>query len=176
MSASSQSAEADNDEAESEDNDEFTYYPQVTQHPTTVIEGDIADIVTGADIDSGVEQTGSSFGVVFENPEVVGDATVWKNRNIPEGFGQSDESSAVDTTPDDLQSPEDDDWEYEDPSDNPDNSEDDLDFGNADPYEDGTAAPEGATTIPDSLADFDPAGRVDLVNQDEDDGGTWVGL
>jgi hypothetical protein len=96
--------------------------------------------------------------------------------NIPEGFGQSDESSAVDTTPDDLQSPEDDDWEYEDPSDNPDNSEDDLDFGNADPYEDGTAAPEGATTIPDSLADFDPAGRVDLVNQDEDDGGTWVGL
>ena len=91
MSASSQSAEADNDEAESEDNDEFTYYPQVTQHPTTVIEGDIADIVTGADIDNGVEQTGSSFGVVFENPEVVGDATVWKNRNIPEGFKTTSE-------------------------------------------------------------------------------------
>jgi len=109
--------------------------------------------------------------------------------NIPSGFGQSDPteddtvtsgdlsgSEPADTTPDDLQDPSSNDWNYEDPSENPDNSDTELDFGNANPYEDGTAAPDGATTIPDSLADFNPAGRVDLVNQDEDDGGTWVGL
>lgn len=88
MSATeSESADADTDaEAESENNDEFTYYPQVTQHPTTAIEGDIVDIVTGANIDGDVEDTGSSFGVVFEDPEVVGDGTLWQNRDIPEGF------------------------------------------------------------------------------------------
>jgi len=112
--------------------------------------------------------------------------------NIPSNFGggSTTEDDTVtsgdltgtdpaETTPDDLQDPADNDWNYEDPSDNPDSNqyeEDELDFGNSDPYQDGTAAPDGATTIPDSLADFDPAGRVDLVNQDSDDGGTWVGL
>lgn len=90
MSASSQSAEADTDNEESEDNDEFTYYPQVTQHPTTIIEGEIVDIVTGADIDSNKEDTGSSFGVVFEDPEIVG-GTLWQNRNIPDGFDTTSE-------------------------------------------------------------------------------------
>ena len=74
------------DEQNSNDEEGFRYYPQVTQHATTIVEGDIVDIVTGADIDAGVEQTGSSFGVVFENPTVAGDSTVWKNRNIPDGF------------------------------------------------------------------------------------------
>jgi len=54
--------------------------------------------------------------------------------NIPSGFGQSDGSEP--TAPDDLQSPGDDDWQYEEPSDNPANDDTDLDFGN-DPYEDG---------------------------------------
>jgi len=87
--AESESADADAD-ADAE-NDEFTYYPQVTQHPTTVIEGDIVDLVTGADIDDGVEQTGASFGVVYEDAEVVGDGTVWRNRNIPDGFETTSE-------------------------------------------------------------------------------------
>jgi hypothetical protein len=78
-------------------------------------------------------------------------------------------------TPDDLQEPADDDWQYEEPSDNPANDDTELDFGN-DPYADGSDDGGGTGSIPDSLADFDPAGRVDLVNQDEDDGGTWVGL
>ena len=93
--------------------------------------------------------------------------------NIPSDIGQSDGSES--TAPDDLQSPGGDDWQYEEPSDNPANDDTDLDFGN-DPYADGSADGGGVGSIPDSLADFDPAGRVDLVNQDEDDGGTWVGL
>jgi hypothetical protein len=94
--------------------------------------------------------------------------------NIPSDFGQSDGSSVVDeTAPDDLQSPggtEGKEWEYEEPSDNPSNSDEELDFGDANP---GAPSPT-APSIPDSLAGFDPAGRVDLV--DQDDGGTWVGL
>lgn len=90
MSANtSESADADTDD-EAQD-DEFTYYPQVTQHPTTIIEGDIAEIVTGADIDGDVEDTGSSFGVVFEDATVEGDGTIWQNRDIPEGFTSSAE-------------------------------------------------------------------------------------
>lgn len=95
--------------------------------------------------------------------------------NIPSDFGQPDESEPADETPDDLQSPggtEGEEWEYEEPSDNPSNSDEELDFGDANP---GAPSPT-APSIPDSLAGFDPAGRVDLVNQDEDDGGTWVGL
>jgi len=91
MSAETQSADADtDDEAQDETDDGFIYYPQVTQHPTTLIEGDIADIVTGADIDGDKEDTGSSFGVVYENPTVEG-GTLWKNSNIPEGFDSSAE-------------------------------------------------------------------------------------
>lgn len=95
--------------------------------------------------------------------------------NIPEGFGQSDESEPADETTDDLQSPggtESEEWEFEEPSDNPSNSDESLDFGDADP---GAPSPT-SPSIPDSLSAFDPAGRVDLVNQDGDDGGTWVGL
>lgn len=91
MSAETQSADADNDdEAQDETEDEFTYYPQVTQHPTTLIEGDIVDIVTGADIDADKEDTGSSFGVVFADPTVEG-GTLWRNDHIPEGFDSSAE-------------------------------------------------------------------------------------
>lgn len=92
MSAETQSADADNDGEAQDDTteDEFTYYPQVTQHPTSLIEGDIVDIVTGADIDGDSEDTGSSFGVVFENPEVEG-GTLWRNDHIPEGFDSSAE-------------------------------------------------------------------------------------
>ena len=79
-------AESQTDDEQNSDEESFSYYPQVTQHATTVVEGDIVDIVTGADIDGGVEQTGSSFGVVFENPTVAGDTSVWKNRDIPDGF------------------------------------------------------------------------------------------
>jgi len=69
-----------------ENDDGFEYHPQITQHATSIIEGDVTDIVTGADIDSGVEQTGTSFGIIIENPEVVGDGTLWRNRNIPDNF------------------------------------------------------------------------------------------
>jgi len=95
--------------------------------------------------------------------------------NIPSDFGQSDDSGVDDTAPDDLQEPGgtgSNDWEYEDPGDNPATGDTDLDFGDADP---GAPSPT-APSIPDSLSGFDPAGRVDLVDQDENDGGTWVGL
>jgi len=119
---------------------------------------------------------GSSTGPVINIPEGFGSSSGAEDDTVTSGDLSGD--TPADTTPDDLQDPGSDDWQYEDPGDNPSNSDQEnggLDFGNADPYEDGTAAPEGSTTIPDSLADFDPSGRVDLVNQD-DDGGTWVGL
>jgi hypothetical protein len=71
------------DEADAEE--EFEYYPQITQHPHTIIAGEIVDIVTGADLSSDVEDTGTSFGVVFENPTVP-EGSIWRNRDIPEGF------------------------------------------------------------------------------------------
>lgn len=83
-------SESADTEADTDSEEEFEYYPQVTQHPTTIIEGEVVDIVTGADIDSGVEQTGSSFGVVFEQPEVA-DGTLWQNRNVPDGFDSTSE-------------------------------------------------------------------------------------
>jgi len=86
MSATPESADADTDDAEAQ----FEYYPQVTQHPTTIIEGDIAEIVTGSDIDSEVEGTGSSFGVVYENPTVEA-GSLWRNDSVPEGFGTTSE-------------------------------------------------------------------------------------
>ena len=88
MSETQQSADADNDEAEN-DNDEFRYYSQVTQHPTTIIEGDIVDIVT-KEVDGEKESTDNSFGVVFENPEVTA-GTLWQNDSIPEGFVSTSE-------------------------------------------------------------------------------------
>jgi hypothetical protein len=85
--AESESADAGTDEA---DDEEFTYYPQVKQSPTTIIEGEITNIVTGADLDSGVEDSGTSYGVVFENPTVEG-GSLWKNSNIPDGFETTSE-------------------------------------------------------------------------------------
>lgn len=92
MSATeSESADADTDDSTDAENDDgFTYYPQVTQHPHTIIAGNIVDIVTGADIDADVEDTGTSFGVVYENPTVP-KGTIWQNRNIPEGFKTTSE-------------------------------------------------------------------------------------
>lgn len=92
--------------------------------------------------------------------------------NIPEGFGQSesddtptaDDMAPGDSTPDNLPSPDGQDWQYEEPSDNPDNSDTSLDFGNSDPAPPDSTA---GTTIPDSLAAFDPAGRVELINDGE---------
>jgi hypothetical protein len=79
---------AETQEAETED--EFVYHAQVTQHPHTIIEGDVTDIVTGADLDSNVENTGSNFGVIIKNPTVP-EGTIWKNRNIPDGFESTSE-------------------------------------------------------------------------------------
>lgn len=72
------------------DDESFTYYPQVKQSPTTVLEGEVTNIVTGADLDSGVEDSGTSYGVVIENPTVEG-GSLWKNSNIPEGFDTTSE-------------------------------------------------------------------------------------
>jgi len=82
----SESADADTDEAQ---DDEFTYYAQVTQHPTTIIEGDIVEIVT-KEVDGDKESTDNSFGVVFEDPEVTA-GTLWQNDSIPEGFVSTSE-------------------------------------------------------------------------------------
>ena len=79
---------AETQEAETED--EFVYHAQVTQHPHTIIEGDITGIVTGADLDTNVENTGSNFGVIIENPTVP-EGTIWKNRNIPDSFESTSE-------------------------------------------------------------------------------------
>jgi hypothetical protein len=85
MSAEAQSADADNDEAESENN-ERTIYPQVTQHPHSIIVGDeVVDIFTSANLDSGTEKTGTSVGVVWKNPTIA-KGNLWKNREVPEGF------------------------------------------------------------------------------------------
>ena len=84
-------AEQDTTADESEDaEDSFSYFPQVKQSPHTIIEGDIVDIVTGADIDGGVESTGTDFGVVFENPTVE-KGELWQNGDIPENFDTTSE-------------------------------------------------------------------------------------
>jgi hypothetical protein len=80
--AASESADADTDDEQSDDG--FTYYPQLTQHPTTIIEGDIIEVFT-KEVDGDKESTDNSFGVVFEDPEVP-NGTVWKNESVPEGF------------------------------------------------------------------------------------------
>jgi hypothetical protein len=85
----SESADVDTDAAESENDDEFVYYPQVTQHPTTIIEGEIVDIVT-KEVDGSKETTDNSFGVVFEDPEVTA-GTIWQSDAIPEGFTSTSE-------------------------------------------------------------------------------------
>lgn len=84
MSAEAQSADADTTEDEAED--EQTIYPQVTQHPHSIIVGDeVIDVFTSADLDSSKEQTGTGVGVVWKNPTVAkGD--LWQNREVPDGF------------------------------------------------------------------------------------------
>lgn len=81
--AETQSADADNDgDAENEQ----TIYPQVTQHPHSIIVGDeIVDVFTSADLDSSKEQTGTGIGVVWRNPTVA-KGELWKNREVPDGF------------------------------------------------------------------------------------------
>ncbi len=66
-----------------DDGDEFEYIPQVNQSPHTIIEGEIVDLVGPSNLDA--EQTGTSFGVVYDDPEVV-KGSVWLNRNVPDGF------------------------------------------------------------------------------------------
>lgn len=82
MSAEAQSADADTDSEE----EEQTIYPQVTQHPHSIIVGDeVIDVFTSADLDSSKEQTGTGIGVVWKNPTVPkGD--IWQNREVPDGF------------------------------------------------------------------------------------------
>lgn len=85
--------------------------------------------------------------------------------NIPSDFGQSDDTGVDDTTPDDLQEPGgtgSNDWDYQEPSDNPANDDTELDFGDSDPGAPSPAAPG----VPDSLYGFDPAGRVDLIDDE----------
>jgi len=62
---------------------DFDWYPQVTQHPHTIVEGEVDDIVS-PDV-SDAEQTGSNFGVTFADA-VVEKGEIWKNDSIPEGF------------------------------------------------------------------------------------------
>jgi hypothetical protein len=74
--------------------------------------------------------------------------------NVPDDFGNS--------MPDELQDPRDDNVTV--PSD--DGPDETVDTG-------------GGSDIPDSLADFDPAGRVDLIGGDvsgSDNDRPWVGL
>lgn len=83
-------AEQETTDVESDDDESFNYFLQVKQSPHTIIEGDIVDIVTGADIDGGVESTGTDFGVVFEDPTVE-KGELWQNGDIPEGFDTTSE-------------------------------------------------------------------------------------
>lgn len=77
--AESESADADTDSG-------FTYHAQVTQHPLTIIEGEITDIMTGADLDGDTENNSSSFGIIIKNPSVP-EGSIWQNSDVPEGFG-----------------------------------------------------------------------------------------
>ncbi|WP_226041215.1 hypothetical protein [Natrinema sp. DC36] len=71
------------------DDDGYTTYPQVTQHPHSIVVGDeIVDIVTSATIDSNTEDTGTGIGVVFKNPTVP-KGSVWKQRDIPGDYHDS---------------------------------------------------------------------------------------
>jgi len=70
------------EDSESED-DEFEYIAQVSAHAPSRIGGNIVD--TRLAIDTESEKTGSSIGLIIEDPYVeVG--SVWKNRNTPDGF------------------------------------------------------------------------------------------
>jgi hypothetical protein len=75
---------------ETESNDAFEYHAQVTQHPTTIVEGKITDIRTSATLDGDAEQTGHGFGVVIEDPTVEA-GSIWKNTQIPDGFASTTE-------------------------------------------------------------------------------------
>ena len=86
-------AEAQQSQGDDEASDEqsgFEYHAQVKQHPTTIVDGAKKDVVTGADIDGDKESTGTSFGVVIDDPSVEA-GTLWKNSNIPEGFVSTSE-------------------------------------------------------------------------------------
>lgn len=78
------------EDADTDSEEQFTYYPQVTQHPTTIIEGDVVELVTGADLDSNKEETNTSFGVVLEDP-VLGAGEIWKNDQLPDLFASVSE-------------------------------------------------------------------------------------
>lgn len=83
--------------------------------------------------------------------------------NIPSDVGGGS-SSGGSTVPDDLQEPEDDNWQYQEPNDDPANDDFDYDFGGS--SSDGSDDGGGTGSIPDSLADFDPSGRADLISDD----------
>jgi len=92
--------------------------------------------------------------------------------NIPDGFGQPDTD-----VPEDLQRPEDDNFQFEEGTEVWD--EDRFDFGG--PSEDSSldAGSGPSSDIPDSLADFNPAGRVDLIGGNvsgSDNDRPYVGL
>jgi len=79
---------SENEQSQSEG---FDIYPQVKQHPTTFVVGsEIVDVVTSAQIDSDVEDTGSGFAVIWRDPTVVG-GSLWKQRDIPEGYDSAAE-------------------------------------------------------------------------------------
>lgn len=81
MSAEALSAQADMTEEY-----DWDIYPQMTQHPHTIIAGDVVDIRA---------RTGTtSVGVVFENPTIV-KGSAWKNRETPEGFDSAAEFNAA---------------------------------------------------------------------------------
>lgn len=91
MSTKTQSADADTATEEESEDSGFEVYPQVTQHPETIIVGEeIVDIVTSADLSSDVENTGTGVGVVYKNPTVP-QGTLWKNREVPENFDSASE-------------------------------------------------------------------------------------
>lgn len=90
MSTEAESADADNDTDEGWD-----IYPQVTQHPHTIIVGEeVADVRFGGTLDSGTENTGHNVGVVFKNPTVAR-GTLWQNREVPDGFDSAADFNAV---------------------------------------------------------------------------------
>jgi len=68
---------------DSDSDSEFEYYPQVTAHAPSAIEGEIVDTRLAVDFDS--PDTSHSVGVVIKDPEVT-DGWVWESRDIPEGF------------------------------------------------------------------------------------------
>jgi len=81
--ATADTASATGDTSTDSDDSDFEYYPQVTAHAPSAIEGEIVDTVMAVDFDS--PDTGHNVGVVFKNPEVT-DGYVWQSRDIPDGF------------------------------------------------------------------------------------------